>query len=72
MTYLPNHVSAPDPTHGEVLAAFEDWLDQQVLPPDIAERAYFVLAYLQMAQPLPASLRAKLAGHVDALAARMA
>jgi hypothetical protein len=66
MTYLPNHVSAPDPTHGEVLAAFEDWLDQQVLPPDIAEHANFVLAYLRM-NPLPAPLRAKLAEHVAAV-----
>jgi hypothetical protein len=50
----------------DVLEAFEDWLDQQVLPPDIAERAYFVLAYLRMGR-LPAPLRAKLAEHVAAV-----
>jgi hypothetical protein len=48
----------------DVLEAFEGWLDQQVLPPDIAEHANFVLAYLRMEQPLPAPLRAKLAEHV--------
>jgi hypothetical protein len=51
----------------DVLEAFEDWLDQQVLPPDIAEHANFVLAYLRMEQPLPAPLQAKLAGHVAAV-----
>jgi hypothetical protein len=50
----------------DVLEAFEDWLDQQVLPPDIAEHANFVLAYLRMGR-LPAPLRAKLAEHVAAL-----
>lgn len=50
---------------------FEDWLDQQVLPPDIAEHANFVLAYLQMDQPLPACLRAALAEHVEALKGRL-
>jgi hypothetical protein len=50
----------------DVLEAFEDWLDQQVLPPDIAERAYFVLAYLRMGR-LPAPLRAKLAEPVAAV-----
>jgi hypothetical protein len=54
----------------DVLEAFEDWLDQQVLPPDIAEHANFVLAYLRMAEdhPLPAPLRRELARHVDAIA----
>jgi hypothetical protein len=51
----------------DVLEAFEDWLDQQVLPPDIAEQANFVLAYLRMNQPLPAPLRANLAEHVAAV-----
>ena len=51
----------------DVLEAFEDWLDQQVLPPEIAEHANFILAYLRMAQPLPAPLRAKLAEHVAAV-----
>lgn len=51
----------------DVLESFEDWLDQQVLPPDIAEHANFILAYLRMAQPLPAPLRANLAKHVAAV-----
>jgi hypothetical protein len=50
-----------------LIQAFEGWLDQQVLPPDIAERANFVLAYLRMNQPLPVPLRAKLAEHVAAV-----
>jgi hypothetical protein len=50
-----------------VLEAFETWLDRQVLPPDIAEHANFVLAYLRMDQPLPACLRAALAEHVAAV-----
>jgi hypothetical protein len=54
----------------DVLEAFEDWLDQQVLPPDIAEHANFVLAYLRMPE-LPAPLRAKLAEHVEALKGRL-
>jgi hypothetical protein len=66
MTYLPNSNASPDPTHGSMLAAFEDWLDQQVMPPEIAEHANFVLAYLRMGR-LPAPLRAKLAEHVTAL-----
>jgi hypothetical protein len=66
MTYLPNSNASPDPTHGSMLAAFEDWLDQQVMPPEIAEHANFVLAYLRMA-PLPAPLRAKVAEHVEAV-----
>jgi hypothetical protein len=71
MTYLPNSNASPDPTHDSMLAAFEDWLDQQVMPPEIAEHANFVLAYLRMGR-LPAPLRAKLAEHVAAIAARMA
>jgi len=51
----------------DVLEAFEGWLDQQVLTPEAAEHARFVLAYLQMDQPLPACLRAALAEHVEAL-----
>jgi hypothetical protein len=51
----------------KLLPELEDWLDQQVLPLDIAEHANFVLAYLRMNQPLPAPLRAKLAEHVDAV-----
>jgi hypothetical protein len=50
----------------DVLPEFEDWLDQQVMPPDIAEHANFVLAYLRMGR-LPAPLRAKLAEHVEAV-----
>jgi hypothetical protein len=50
-----------------LIHAFEAWLDQQVLPPDIAEHANFVLAYLRMDQPLPACLRAALAEHVAAV-----
>jgi hypothetical protein len=50
-----------------VAVPFEDWLDQQVLPPEIAEHANFVLAYLRMDQPLPAPLLAKLDEHVTAL-----
>lgn len=61
MTQQPELLSA-------LCSAFEDWLDQQVLPPDIAEYANFVLAYLRMDQPLPAPLRAKLAAHIAALA----
>jgi hypothetical protein len=72
MTYLPNSNASPDPTHGSMLAAFEGWLDQQVLPPDIAEHANFVLAYLRMDPPLPALLRAKLAEHVAAITSRVA
>jgi hypothetical protein len=55
---------------GAIRSEFEDWLDQQVLPPGIAEHANFVLAYLRMNQPLPAPLRAKLAEHVTALVRR--
>jgi hypothetical protein len=51
----------------KLLPEFEDWLDQQVLPPGIAEHANFVLAYLRMNQPLPAPLKAKLAEHVAAV-----
>jgi hypothetical protein len=54
----------------DVLEAFEGWLYQQVLPPDIAEHANFVLAYLRMDQPIPACLRAALAEHVAAIARR--
>lgn len=65
------HEHAPSRRAGsvrDVLEAFEDWLDRQVLPPDIAAHANFVLAYLRMNQPLPRQLRANLAGHVAAIA----
>jgi hypothetical protein len=49
--------------------AFEDWLDQQVLPLEIAEHANRILRYLRMAEEksLPACLRAALAEHVAAV-----
>jgi hypothetical protein len=53
----------------DVLEAFEAWLDQQVLPLEIAEHANRILRYLRMAEekPLPACLRAALAEHVAAV-----
>jgi hypothetical protein len=51
----------------KLLPELEDWLDQQVLPLDIAEHANFVLAYLRMNQPLPAPLQANLAERVAAV-----
>jgi hypothetical protein len=68
--YATEHEHAPTERAESVravLEAFETWLDRQVLPPDIAEHANFVLAYLRMNQPLPAPLRAKLAEHVSAV-----
>lgn len=60
--------SVNEPKTGQIDAdQFEDWLDQQVLPPDIVEHANFVLAYLRMDQPLPAPLRRELARHVAAV-----
>lgn len=56
----------------DVLEAFEEWLDRQVLPPGIAAHANFVLAYLRMNQPLPRQLRVNLAGHVAAIAEHVA
>jgi hypothetical protein len=67
--YATEHEHAPSngaESVRDVLEAFEGWLDQQVLPPDIAAHANFVLAYLRM-DPLPAPLRAKLAEHVAAV-----
>jgi hypothetical protein len=51
----------------DLIHAFETWLDRQVLTPEAAEHANFVLAYLRMDQPLPACLRAALAEHVAAV-----
>jgi hypothetical protein len=55
-----------------LIQAFEAWLDQQVLPLEIAEHANRILRYLRMAEekPLPACLRAALAEHVAAIARR--
>lgn len=57
-----------DAAESEQIQSFEVWLDQQVLPPDIAEHANFVLAYLRMDRPIPAPLRVKLDEHVKAIA----
>jgi hypothetical protein len=67
--YATEHEHAPSKraeSVRDVLEAFETWLDRQVLTPDAAEHANFVLAYLRM-DPLPAPLRAKLAEHVAAV-----
>jgi chemotaxis regulatin CheY-phosphate phosphatase CheZ len=53
----------------KLLPELEDWLDQQVLPLEIAEHANRILRYLRMAEEksLPACLRAALAEHVAAV-----
>jgi hypothetical protein len=66
------HEHAPSRRAGsvrDVLEAFEDWLDRQVLPLEVAEHANRILNYLRMAEsrPLTPGCRANLAGHVAAI-----